>query len=494
MSDLLNLRTLRASPAVPELALPPRGWESQAVGIVHLGIGAFHRAHQAVYTQDAFALTGDDRWAISGVTQRSSEVKTQQDCLYGVMEGADRRPKLTIVGSVREVLYAAEDGFAFGERLSSDDVQVVTMTITEKAYLRDAAGALDFSHPLVAVDLQSVAPPVTAIGRLVAGLRQRADRSGAALTVVCCDNLMGNGRVVEQLVGEFCRATGADDLADWIGTHVTFPSTMVDRIVPATTAADRDRARSILGLQDRGLVVAEQFKQWVVEDHFAAERPLWETAGAQLVSDVAPFERMKLLILNGAHSALAYLGAIRGHHTIADAIADPELEAFIQAMLTEDVIPALEPPAGVDLAEYAARVLARFSDVTVAHRTTQIAMDGSQKLPLRLLSTLSTNLERGKVSEHVLRAVAGWMAYIALPEGPGGFALPVEDPLGVRLTTAARGQSNPARVVDALLGIREIFSDDLSANQAVRACLIDSVRELLRTEEQLRVASACRRE
>ena len=479
--DRLDRQTLARIRATPQVTLPPSGWDRQGVGIVHLGIGAFHRAHQAVFTQDAFAVTGDDRWGISGVTQRSASVRDQlapQDGLYGVLERAVDHLGVRVVGAVREVLFPVEQQELLLDRLADPAVQVVTLTVTEKGYRRDAAGHLDLADPAVAAEIAG-GPVTSAVGRLVRGIERRAATSGAPLTVVCCDNLTDNGRVVRGLVDDYCAAIGASDLATWIGGHVRFPSTMVDRIVPATTDDDRALGEEILGLRDEGLVTAELFKQWVIQDDFAAERPAWHLAGAQLVSDVAPFENMKLRILNGTHSTLAYLGALRGHATISSAVSDPGLLDIAQGLIADDVIPILEQPEGEDLQAYGAEVLKRFANPALAHKTTQIAMDGSQKLPLRLLGTIRANLAGGRTPHHALRGVAGWMAYLARSEGAGGLALPVDDPMAGRLTGLVRGRTDAAAVVDALLGVHEIFGDDLPGNAAVRDELVGGVRELL---------------
>jgi fructuronate reductase len=479
--ERLNRATLDALAPRPHVTLPPKGWADQGIGIVHLGIGAFHRAHQAVFTQDAFAATGDDRWGICGVTQRSASVKTQlapQDGLYGVLERAVDHTGVKVVGGVREVLFPAEENATLMARFAAASTQLITLTVTEKGYRRDASGHLDLTDAAVAADLAG-GQPRSAVGRLVGGLEARAASSGRPLTVVCCDNLTDNGRVLERLVHDFCAAAGASDLAVWIAANVAFPSTMVDRIVPATTDADRVMGESLLGLRDEGLVTAELFKQWVIEDRFAGERPAWERVGAQLVKDVAPFENMKLRILNGTHSTLAYLGALRGYPTIVGAISDPELRALAERLIAEDVIPILEQPEGEDLQAYGAEVLKRFANPALAHKTTQIAMDGSQKLPLRLLGTIRANLEIGRQPRWATLGVAAWMGYLASTEGQGGLALPVDDPMADRLTTLVRGKRDATTIVDALLDVQEIFGEDLPANSALRDELVADVRELM---------------
>lgn len=458
--------------------LPPPRWERQELGILHLGIGAFHRAHQAVYAQEAFAATGDESWGISGVTQRSDDVRRQlgpQDGLYGVLEGAGaaEAERVTIVGAVREVLYPAEQQALLDERFGSPGVRIVSLTVTEKGYRRTGTGELNLSDPAVVGDLDGQLPS-TAIGRLVRGLRHRAESGAGPITVLSCDNLATNGKALEKLVAHFCAESGQDDLSRWIADHVAFPSSMVDRIVPATGDQDRARAESIVGLSDRGLVVAETFRQWVIEDRFVAERPAWDLAGAQIVSDVTPFERMKLWILNGTHSAVAYLGALRGHLTIAEAMRDPEIRRFAADLIAVDVIPVTLPPDGQNLEAYGQSVLERLANPALAHTTAQVAMDGSQKIPLRLLGPLRVNLESGKMPLRLIRGVAAWMAYLVVGvRGDDGIL--VADPLADTVTSALDGRISAGSAVDALLGLPEVFGSDLPERSDVRDALVELV-------------------
>lgn len=482
--DRLSFDTLARLTPGADVSLPPDGTADQTVGILHFGIGAFHRAHQAVYTADAAAATGENRWGICGVTQRSADVAEQllpQDGLYGLLVRSPDGNRLRVVGSVRDVVFPPDRPGALDARFDDPAVTVITLTITEKGYSRDGGGRLDLTDPLVASDIAG-GTPRSAVGRLVRGLQTRARGSGAPVTVLCCDNLTANGRVLARLVMDFCAALPGSEgeaLAAWIAGNVTFPCTMVDRIVPATAAADRTAAQSLLGLADEGLVVAEPFTQWVIEDDFAADRPAWERAGAQLTKDVAPYETMKLRILNGSHSTLAYTGALKGYATIVETVADESVLSVARQLIADDVIPVLEPPDGTDLPAYGAAVLGRFANPALAHRTTQIAMDGSQKLPLRLLGTVRDNLKLGRHARFATYGVGAWMAYVASPVARNGMALPVDDPLADRLTGLARGVSDPARVVDALLGVAEVFGEDLPAQDWFRAELVGVVGDLL---------------
>ncbi|WP_433471454.1 mannitol dehydrogenase family protein [Saccharomonospora azurea] len=441
----------RLSPATVDAPDRP-----DTVGILHLGPGAFHRAHQAVFTEEA----GGD-WGICGVTQRSATVADQlrpQDCLFTVVERGRDTTSCRVVGSIRDVLFARDEPERLRDRFTDPAVRIVSLTVTEKGYQPDS----------------------TVIEQLVAGLNARRERTGAPVTILPCDNLTGNGRVVRARVLDACgRLPDGDALGAWIEEHVRFPSTMVDRIVPATTEADRAVVRDALGVRDEAAVVAEPFRQWVIEDDFAAGRPAWETVGAQLADDVAPYEAMKLRMLNGTHSLLAYRGALAGHGTIADAVADAGIAEEAAALMTHDVPPTLTVPADVDLAAYREQVLQRFANPALRHRTTQVAMDGSQKLPLRLLGTIRDRLAAGAVPVWALRAVAAWMVYVAVGEDRQGRRLPLDDPLADRLRAAVGDRREPADVVTRLLAVREIFDGELREHAVVREVLVDAVAELL---------------
>lgn len=491
MSDRLTPATLPRLRSRPGVGLPPA--PPEAVGIVHLGIGAFHRAHQAVYTEDAAAAAGDRRWGICGVTQRSNAVIGQlrpQGCRYAVLERGTDQVAVRVVGAVREVLSARDDPPAVRDRIADERVRVVTLTVTEQGYRYTAGGRLDLADPEVRADLAG-RPPVTVVGQLVRGLAHRMTHSGAPLSVLPCDNLARGGALLRGLVLDFCAALpDGDRLADWIAGAVSFPSAVVDRIVPATTGDDTAEAERLLGLHDAGLVVAEPFRQWVIEDSFAAGRPAWERAGAVLTADTAPYEAAKLRLLNAAHSLLAYTGALAGYGTIAEAVRDPDLAGAAERLMRQDAGPTLTVPAGFDLAGYCDQVLARFANPALRHRTVQVATDGSRKLPLRLLDTVRDRLAAGAEPRWAALAVAAWMVYVARGTDVHGRELPLADPLAARLRAAAAGAGGAgaggpgagaggvAGLVDRLLAVSEIFGDDLAGQPALRALLTDHVTRL----------------
>jgi len=451
------------------------------IGIVHLGLGAFHRAHQAVYTDSV--LRSDPRWGICGVslkTPRVTAALAQQDGLYSVLEKGAAGTSARVIGAVRETLFLGAGAHSVIARIADPAVSVVSLTVTEKGYCHDpATGRLDHAHPDIAHDLAHPRSPVSTVGVLVAGLEARRAAAGTPLNVVCCDNLPHNGRTLEGLVASFAQAADPA-LAEWIGAHVAFPSTMVDRIVPATTPADLEEAARLLGVADAAPVVAEPFSDWVIENRFAAARPSWEDAGARLVADVAPFETMKLRLLNGSHSTLAYLGFLLGHEYLWQAASDPLLGTLIERMMAGEVVPTLAVPSGVDIGAYCAQLLARFRNPAVPHRTQQIAMDGSQKVPQRLLSTVRDRLAGGGSIDDLALAIAGWIRY-ASGKDEQGKTIAVADPMSGRfaaIATAARG--NASQIADGFLGLTAVFGDDLSNNPAFRKAVARDLGALMR--------------
>ena len=451
------------------------------VGMLHLGIGAFHRAHQAVYTDDVLSNTGGD-WAICGVSLRQRSVQAQlepQDGLYCVAERAGTGDACRIIGAVTETLFAPEDPAALVARMADPAIRIVSLTVTEKGYCHDpASGDLKLEDPGIQRDLQNPGEPSTAIGFLVAALRARQRAGLAPFTVMSCDNLPHNGRMLAGLVKAYARELDPA-LADWIAREGAFPSTMVDRIVPATTDEDRAAIEAQLGLQDEGGVVCEPFRQWVIEDSFTQGRPAWEDAGAQLVEDVAPFEDMKLRLLNGSHSMLAYLGYLAGYETVAETMANPAFETLVRRYMKEEAQPTLALPPGVDIEGYQEQLIARFKNPALKHRTWQIAMDGSQKLPQRLLSVIGRQLKRGGSFQRAALAVAAWIRYSG-GRDEAGQAIDVRDPLAAKLAAlAGAADGNAAALVTSYLAIQEVFGDELPRSDAFRSAVERALRRLL---------------
>lgn len=421
-------------------------------GIVHLGIGAFARAHTAVYTELAMQATGDDRWGITAVTGRSADIANRlapQGGLFSVLEKDAGRSSVSVIGSVVEAVAGGHELAA----LADPRVTVVTLTITEKGYHLDPlTGGLDLRDEQIRHDLDG-GPAATAIGRLVRGLLARAAVDAPPLSILSCDNLPGNGEMLGRLVWDFADNLPAADqrkLRDQLA-GARFPSSMVDRMVPATTATDLDEVETLLGLRDEAAVVAEPFRQWVISGEFAGTRPSWEAAGAQLVDDVAPWEAAKLRLLNATHSLLAYLGLAAGHRTIAEAVADPAFEVAARRLMADDALPNLVLPAGFDGPQYCEDVIRRFANPALGHTTAKVGSDGSQKLAPRLLATARA---AGTPTRWVALAVALWMAHVVRTP-----ATQLDDPLADVLAQALTGCDGPDQIVAALLGIDRIFGD-----------------------------------
>ncbi len=467
-----------------------------SVGVVHLGVGAFHRAHQAVYLDDCLAR-GATNWAVCGASLRSpdtSDALDPQDGLYALAVRSGAGDDLRVVGSLRRLLVAPRDPKALLAAMSDPKVRIVTLTVTEKGYCHDpATGTLDERHPDIIADLANPSAPKSAPGYLVEALARRRAAGVAPFTVLCCDNLPANGETVAKVVTRF--ATLRDpDLGRWVEGEVAFPCTMVDRIVPATTDADRAMVAGRLGLEDAWPVMAEPFSQWVIEDRFPTGRPPLEEVGAQLVADVRPYEDMKLRLLNGSHSTLAYLGYLSGKETISDVMAAPAFAALVAALQDSEVTATVPPAPGADLAAYKQALRERFANPALKHRTWQIAMDGSQKLPQRLLAPIRDRLTAGEPLPLLALGVAGWMRYVS-GQDEAGQPIDVRDPLAARFAAvAAEAGGDAGRLADGLLAIREVFGTDLPADPRftgpVRAALTSLYRQGAAATVEAAVATA----
>ncbi|MDB1125847.1 mannitol dehydrogenase family protein [Vibrio algarum] len=435
--------------------------------IVHLGFGAFHRAHQALFT-DEIAGKSESDWGYCEVNLFGGEELIQklreQDHLYTVAEKGANKIDVKVIGSVVESLHSTFDGTqAILEKMAEPQVAIVSMTITEKGYCSDpATGQLDKTNPLIVHDLANPTDPKSAIGYIVQALRLRRDRGLTPFTVMSCDNVQENGHVARAAVMGYVQLLD-QDLAQWIESNVTFPCTMVDRIVPAATEDTLSEIAELLGVTDPCGIACEPFRQWVIEDNFVAGRPDWTLAGAEFVEDVIPFEEMKLRMLNGSHSFLAYLGYLGGYDHISDTMTDPAYkEAALNLMLKEQA-PTLTMPEGSNLRAYAELLIDRFTNPSLKHRTWQIAMDGSQKLPPRMLNSIMSHLESGTEYKYLALGVAGWMRYVS---GIDENEQPIEvlDPLANELKSICDKHGRNVSVVQALMSIDSIFSPELANN------------------------------
>jgi fructuronate reductase len=435
-------RLARTAPTVP-------------VRIVHLGLGAFFRAHGAVIVEQAAP-----DWGILGVSLQNPDMRDRlapQGGTYWAVEQGPGGEVARHVQIVQGVLVAKEDPGAVLAAMAAPDVRIVSLTVTEKGYCHEpSTRRLNADHPDIVHDLANPLPR-SAPGFLVRALAARRAAGLPPFTVLCCDNLPDNGRVVRGVVLDLA-ARIDPALAHWIAAHARFPGTMVDRIVPATRPEDIDRIATLTGRHDAAPVLHEPFRQWVVQDDFVpGTRPDLAAAGVQMVADVAPFEHMKLRMLNGTHSALAYLGYLAGHETIADTVADPAFAAYVKRLWSAEIIPALTPPPGTDLPAYAGQLFARYANPAIRHRTWQIAMDGSQKLPQRILGTLASNLDAGRDSPGLMLALAAWVHFVSGTDLQGN-PIDVRDPLRDTLREAATSPDP----VGAILSLRAVFPENLA--------------------------------
>lgn len=413
--------------------------------ILHFGLGAFHRAHQAVYTDDT-------DWGITVAAPNSRGVidaLADQDGLFSVATLGPDGASMRVIGSIVDTVHIASERERAVDLVAAETTHVVTLTVTEKAY-RDPAGVP---------------------GLLAAGLAKRAAQGGPPLTVLCCDNLPDNGKTTRAAVEPLLDAT----TRDWAEGNVTFPSSMVDRIVPASTKATYERALAELGATDLAAVEAEPFTQWVVEDDFAGPRPPWD---ATFTHDVAGWERLKLRTLNGVHSTLAYLGALADVETISETLALPGAESFARWLIAEQIAPSLTPPDGQDTVAYGESVLERFHNPGIRHRCLQIAMDGSQKLPQRLFATIADLAEAHVDLDLIALPLAAWTRFCA-GRSDDGAELPLDDPLKdvIRQSLAAAG-GNPAARIDAILGLHQIVPPTVAENHQLRRAAAKWLREL----------------
>jgi fructuronate reductase len=449
-------------------------------GIVHLGVGAFHRAHQAAMTEAVLA-SGDLDWGITAASLRSPDTRdalAPQGGLYTLAIRDGEAERLQVIGAIREIIVATEDPERLIRAMADPAVRIVTLTITEKGYCHDpATGALNEAHPDIVHDLSDMRAPRSAPGYLLAALARRRVRGIAPFTVVSCDNLPSNGRTLHRVLSRMASLL-EPAFGKYVREQVSCPCTMVDRIAPATTDADRAAISAALGVSDAWPVVTEPFSQWVIEDRFPTGRPAWEIAGATFADDVAPFELMKLRLLNGAHSALAYLGSQMGLETVADAAADPDLARYLAGLWAE-VRPAVPAPPGVDTRAYCDQLMARFANPTIRHKLLQIAMDGSQKLPQRWLKTLAETRAAGRPANHLILALAAFALHASGTDARGE-PVTVRDPLADEMAGRLAGlRADPDAAIGLFLGLAALFGPGADGDAALRRALSDGVRELL---------------
>jgi fructuronate reductase len=404
VTSRLNLKTLAGLPSA--VRRPDYDFLNLRIGIVHLGLGAFHRAHQAVYTEDALRSQGGD-WGILGASLRHADVPgalTDQQQLYTV-ETLASLSAYRVMAAVRASLTATAQRAQLLSGLSSPRTHIATVTVTEKGYCLAMNGDLDVANTEIAHDLAAPREPSSTIGWLAAGLEERFQSHARPLTIISCDNLQSNGAKLGRALSQFVERSRPEMLR-WMQDNVSFPQTVVDCIVPASTDASRARIKESLGVEDLASVQREPYSQWVIEDRFAGPRPAWEHGGALIVADVSEYGRLKLHVLNTCHSALAYLGLPRGYTYVREAVADPELAQFLEALICTEIAPALAP---LGVANYWQTVRPRFANPRIDHRLSQIAQDGALKLGERVFPLMIANAQAGSPVHGLARIVRGWL-------------------------------------------------------------------------------------
>jgi fructuronate reductase len=457
-----HLSTAALAKVARGVARPAYDRNAVNIGVVHFGPGAFHRAHQAWFFESLLAQ--DPRWGISAVSLRSTDVRdalAPQDHLY-TLAIRDAAISYQVIGAIRELFVAPENPEAVLARLCAPTTHLVTLTVTEKGYCLGADGSLDLAHPDIQRDLENPRAPASVVGFLAESLRRRRAAGAKPFTVISCDNLVDNGARLARATAQFAAATSDRDLARWIEGEVSFPRTMVDSITPATTDALKTSVAGALGVHDRWPVQREAFVQWVIEDVFRHESPDWQRVGVTLTNDVPGYDRAKLRLLNGAHSTLAYAGSLAGYVTVADAMQDDELSAFVKTLMLEDILPTLTAPRGLDLRAYVDSILKRFRNPNMHHELAQIAWDGSQKLPFRILGTIRDALAAGRPIERLCVPIAAWLQFVRQAALRGER---VKDPLAPQLFDIARAcEGRGVTDVPRFLALESVFPAELRAN------------------------------
>ena len=461
----LNQATL--SKLGPGIAVPAYNRSVLPQHTVHMGVGGFHRAHQAVFLDDLMHISDVERWGECGIGVLTSDSRMRdalkpQDCLYTVVERSADTQSARVIGSLVDYVYAPAERETALEKIADPACRLLSLTITEGGYFIDeSTGAFNDTHPDIQHDLEHPQKPSSSLGLIALALDRRRQRNLPPLTIMSCDNLQGNGDVIKRVLEAFAGLLNPD-LRRWITGNVAFPNSMVDRITPATTAADIALVSDSFGILDAWPVVTEPFRQWVIEDHFAAGRPPWERVGAEIVSDVAPYEIMKMRLLNGSHLAMAYLGAIKGFTCVHEIMQDPLYLAFIREFM-EEVTPVVPLIPGTSIPEYKSTLIARFSNPTINDQVTRICSEGSAKMPKWVLPSITELLNRRAPTPLLSLVIASWIHYLGRKQDERGNPMQIVDARAGELTSiGAAVQSDPR----PMLAVRSIFGDVLPASPA----------------------------
>ena len=448
------------------LKVPPKGvkcptYDRAKVGtaVLHIGVGAFHRSHQAFYLDELIESHGGYEWGICGVgimpqDAGMNKALNEQDCLYTLVERSGKTSSARIIGSLKSYIFGFEKAEDVFQKMAAAETKIVSLTATEGGYCFDqGTGELDIKHAGIQNDLKNPQHPQTIFGYLAEGLERRRKSGLPPFTVLSCDNLQGNGNVAKRTLLAFCRERDAQ-LEKWISANVAFPNCMVDRITPATTELEREYVRVTYNIDDAFPVVAEPFIQWVIEDHFCNGRPALEKVGIQFTSDVVPYEKMKLRLLNATHSAMGYLGYLCGYRYIHEIAQAPEFIPYLAGLMDQEVTPLITSVPGINLTDYKRTLLDRFANETIKDQALRICLDGSAKLPKFIFPSIAEQLERhGPISKLTL-CVASWMRFLnGIDEN--GQNIPIVDPQAERLTKVAKQTRDPR----PLLAFTDIFGD-----------------------------------
>lgn len=453
------------------LAVPSYDRSGLTAGIVHFGVGGFHRAHQAMYLDRLMNAGAAHDWAVCGVgvlpgDARMKQVMDKQDCLYTlVVKNPDGTREGRVIGSMIEYLFAPDDPEAVIEKMASDAVRIVSLTVTEGGYnFHHVTGEFDAANPDVVHDLTPGAAPRTTFGLVVEALSRRRARGQEPFTVMSCDNIQGNGDVARRMFTAYA-ALKDPALGDWVSGHVPFPNSMVDRITPVTTDADRAAVAEEFGVEDAWPVVCEPFEQWVLEDHFSLGRPPFEDAGVQLVADVEPYELMKLRLLNASHQGMCYFGYLAGYRYAHEVAQDPLFAQFLLDYMDKEATPTLAPVPGIDLDGYKRLLIERFSNEHVRDTLARLCAESSDRIPKWLLPVVSINLENGGEIHRSAAIVASWARYAEGADEQGNL-IEVVDRLKDKLMTAAALQRTQPL---AFISDREVFGDLVDNERFVSA-------------------------
>jgi mannitol 2-dehydrogenase len=462
----------------PKIQVPKYDRRKVGQSIMHVGVGGFHRAHQALYMDDLFQQGADSHWGYCGVgllkhDERIRDVMLAQDCLYTLVERSLEGDKARIVGSIVDFLFAPDDPEKVIEQMASDATHIVSLTITEGGYYIDqSTGEFDEKHPHIQYDLAHPHEPRCSFGFLLEALDRRRKRGLPAFTLMSCDNIQSNGEVAKKMLTAFAELRDPI-LRNWMTENCLFPNSMVDRITPATTDEHRDLVKEKFKIDDGWPVMTESFKQWVIEDHFPQGRPQWELVGAQMTTDVLPYEKMKLRLLNASHQALCYIGMLLGNQLVHETMADHDIQKLVEKMMDDEVTPLLSKVPGVDLTEYKKTLIERFANPAIRDQLSRIGIYGSSGIPKFVLPSVEEELQRGGPIKQLSFTVASWFRFLSgLDES--GKEMPMLDPMAPALRERAKAAGSDAR---QLLAMREIFSEELGSSPA----FVKEVSETLRS-------------